>query len=475
MSLLNIMQTDLTVYFQDNIKRLKLILNQIKQLEKHLKRKKNSLDKLKKLYDSGFIDEIEYRRISEDLKRDIHDLEIQMIELVGRAREILEELNSLLKFDKEVHRIGKRRVIQIRTSEIEKVLYDTRQIIQQYNHIEPPKDLVNPSATKTKIKVGKRFLQIKKVLFSRKDTKKESIKIKTRPPKKRNLNIDYKQYLVRFASRWFGKVAGYLIKNFPELYTFIYELLKKAGIKMTVRTYISLILTIFLLALVPTLVLTIFIIKNILFLPILFTLVTALFTLFTIYYPTYIRKSKAEEIRSMLPFAIIHMASLAKAGLKPKDIFKVIAETKEYKLLSEEFQKLVDYIDMGMSLSEAIRTVANDTPSGELKEFLEGLLLSLQSGSNLREYLEISAESAIIHYKSLNQKFIQTIKTFSDIYVGMVVTMPMILVSVIIMLASLAERVFGLPIPTLTMIIVYLLVPAVNIAMLLLISKIQPK
>ena len=58
------MQTNLTVYFQDNIKRLKLILNQIKQLEKPLKRKKDSLDKLKKLYDSGFIDEIEYKRAS---------------------------------------------------------------------------------------------------------------------------------------------------------------------------------------------------------------------------------------------------------------------------------------------------------------------------------------------------------------------------------------------------------------------------
>jgi len=469
------MQTNLTVYFQDNIKKLKLILNQIKQLEKPLKRKKDSLDKLKKLYDSGFIDEIEYRRISEDLKREIHDLEIQIIELVGRAKEILEELNSLLKFDKEVQRIGKRKVIQIRIPEVEKILHSTKQVIQQYDHIEPPKDLVTLSSTKAKIKVGKRFLQIRKLLTSRKEAKKEEVRIRARLSKKKNLNIDYGQYLLKLANRWFGRVADYLIKNFPELYTFIYESLKKAGVRMTVRTYISLILMIFLLTIVPTLILIIFIIRDIIFFPILFTLIIFLFTLFVTYYPSYIRKNKAEEIRSVLPFAIIHMASLAKAGLKPKDIFKVIAETKEYKSLSEEFQRLVDYIDMGMGLSEAIRTVANETPSEELKEFLEGLLLSLQSGSNLREYLEISAESAIIHYKSLNQKFIQTIKTFSDIYVGMVVTMPMILVSVIIMLASLAERIFGLPIPTLTIILVYLVVPVVNIAMLLLISKIQPK
>ncbi len=467
------MQESLQAYVENNIKELKRIISTIKILKEQIKRKKNSLLRTKELFENGFIDSIEYKRISTSLQKEINELETKLYEYIGIASDILEEIKKLLNFEESTKKTFSRSIIQINPIEVEPVIKEAEQTVTS---LKPPEEVLRPK-TRPEIKVGKKFLGIKKFLISDKDKNKkrekdQKVKIRLR---KKKFDVSYRQYIIKLSNRLFGKITDYIIRNFPEVYTFVYESLKKAGVRITVRTYLSTILIMFTFGIIPAVLLSIIFLHQPVFVFLVFVAIVTSFVLFVLYYPEYLRKERANEIRSLLPFVIIHMASLSRSGLDPKSIFKIIAETREYKSLAEEFQKLVDYIEMGMGLSDAIRHIADNTPSQEFREFLEGLLLTLQSGASLKEFLDISAESAIIHYRALNQKFIQTIKTFSDIYVGMVITMPMILVSIIIMLASLASEVFGLSIPLVTFLLVYVVVPAVNIAMLLLISKIQPK
>ena len=467
------MQDLLESSVKENIQKLHTLISKIKTIENKIKKKKTSLEHAKRLYDCGFLDSIEFKRVSLDLQKEIDDLESELYEYLGSAKEILEETKKMLNFQENTEKTFSKKIFTIDTSEIKPILQQAEQVISS---IKPPEDLLKPKR-KSKIEVGKRFLELQKYLKSEESkTKKTDKKLPIRlKKKKKSIDINYKQYFVKISNRYFGKITDYLIKNFPELYTFVYESLKKAGVRMTVRTYVSTLLIIFTVSIIPTILFAIFVVRNPIYILLTFVAIMSGFVLFVFYYPEHLRKERANEIRALLPFVIIHMASLARSGLDPKHIFKIIADTDEYKALAEEFQKIVDYIEMGMGLSDAIRHVADTTPCQEFREFLDGLLLSLQSGASLKEFLDISAESAIIHYKALNQKFIQTIKTFSDIYVGMVITMPMILVSIIIMLASLAKNVFGLPIPLVTLLLVYVVIPALNIGMLLMISKIQPK
>lgn len=473
------MQKILEKNIEENINKLKSYLIEIKELEKVILKKKESLRRLEYLYKGNFINREDYERIKEDLLNEINKLETKLYELLGVAYEILDETKKLYIFAKETKKI-KKDIITIKPTIVENVIQETEKLIDTYIGFSP----TNYEESKYEYKIpgkvifGNRYKIIKQLFQKeKKEKKKESLEERKLRllKKKKEINISdiLTQYIIIISVRLFGKLSDIILSNFPSLYVRINKILRETGYKMLARTFLSIIFFAMFIFIILS-ILFIIALKNILLLLLLIGGMLAIWYIPS-FYLEHKKKEKEAAIDRNLPFIIVHMASLSNSGLGLKEIIKIIANTEEYGEASIEFRKILDYLDMGLSLSDAIKLVAEETPSQYLREFLEELVLTIQSGQSLRDFLEIAAESAIIHYKSQNEKFVQALKTFSDIYVGMVVTAPIILISVIIVLASLAEKAFGIPIPLLTLIIVYAIVPAINIGMLMFISKLHPK
>jgi Archaeal flagella assembly protein J len=190
-----------------------------------------------------------------------------------------------------------------------------------------------------------------------------------------------------------------------------------------------------------------------------------------ILYFNYKKQSIVEDINRNLPFAIIHMASLADAGIEIKYIIKIISETEEYGYLSKEFKKIYDKINLGEGLVESLRSVADDTLSKDLKDFLEELILTITSGRKISEFLILYSQQEMIRYNSFLKKINQVMKTFSDLYVGMVLTIPMIIISVGVMLLSILQQTYNVNIQGILEIITYVGLPAINIGFIILFDK----
>jgi Archaeal flagella assembly protein J len=190
-----------------------------------------------------------------------------------------------------------------------------------------------------------------------------------------------------------------------------------------------------------------------------------------ILYFNYKKQSIVEDINRNLPFAIIHMASLADAGIEIKYIIKIISETEEYGYLSKEFKKIYDKINLGEGLVESLRSVGDDTLSKDLKDFLEELMLTITSGRKISEFLILYSQQEMIRYNSFLKKINQVMKTFSDLYVGMVLTIPMIIISVGVMLLSILQQTYNLNIQGILEIITYVGLPAINIGFIILFDK----
>jgi archaellum biogenesis protein FlaJ (TadC family) len=188
-------------------------------------------------------------------------------------------------------------------------------------------------------------------------------------------------------------------------------------------------------------------------------------------YFNYKKQSIIEDINRNLPFAIIHMASLADAGIEVKYIIKIISETEEYGYLSKEFKKIYDKINLGEGLVESLRSVADDTLSKDLKDFLEELILTITSGRKISEFLILYSQQEMIRYNSFLKKINQVMKTFSDLYVGMVLTIPMIIISIGVMLLSILQQTYNMNIQGILEIITYIGLPAINIGFIVLFDK----
>src|SRR3990167_1596153 len=151
-------------------------------------------------------------------------------------------------------------------------------------------------------------------------------------------------------------------------------------------------------------------------------------TAFAVYvYTLSIIATRRRKIKSDLVFATVHMAAISGSGVHPVKIFKLLLESKEYKYIESEFKKILNHINLfGYSLSTALRSVAAQTPSYELKELLNGIVATIETGGDLKKYLQDKAADTLATYRLDQKKYTDTLSTYSDVYTGILIAAPLL-------------------------------------------------
>jgi pilus assembly protein TadC len=183
-------------------------------------------------------------------------------------------------------------------------------------------------------------------------------------------------------------------------------------------------------------------------------LVPLLAYLTVLYYPSTEQSGAATGIEQELPFVVIHMSAISGSGIEPSNIFKIIAESKEYPLLSKEMRKIINQMNVyGYDLVGSLNVVAQNTPSQKLADLFAGLSSTITSGGELSSFFSKRAETLLLDYRLEREKFTKTAETFMDLYITLVIAAPMILLLVIIML-QLSDFDFGIGPGLLTFLII---------------------
>lgn len=147
-----------------------------------------------------------------------------------------------------------------------------------------------------------------------------------------------------------------------------------------------------------------------------------------IVYPSLEAQSQGKKVDRELPFASVHMSAISGSMIEPSQIFRVINTSNDYPGLKKEFNKILNYINIhGSDLINAIRQVSRNTPSGKLSELLNGMITTISSGGDLREFFNKRSESLLLEYKLEREKEAKSAETFMDIYISVVIAAPMIL------------------------------------------------
>lgn len=194
-------------------------------------------------------------------------------------------------------------------------------------------------------------------------------------------------------------------------------------------------------------------------------------------YPIQKITAKKRSIDSNLPFALNHMAAIASSGVPPEKAFEMLSEFKEYGSVSTESKKIVERIKVfGEDITTALREVGRATPSLKLKDLLYGMLTVIESGGNLREYLNEMAHLMLFNYKLERKKYLEALSTYADIYTAILIVAPLFLVSILTVMNIIpGSRFAGANLDTLMKIGIYVLIPLLNTGFLAFISLTQPE
>ena len=291
--------------------------------------------------------------------------------------------------------------------------------------------------------------------------------------------VDKYSFLKMIAIKLFGRVSDKFSSSFASLK----EALVTANARVLFRTYLSLAFFFAFITFAATFLMTLLFVINFklnlifaLFGLLIVPLFFASLTFFMIFvYPFSVSQTRRRDIEANLPFALTHMAAVSESGAPPLTIFKILSKFSEYGELSKEADKITRNVELfGLDEISALKESANKTSSPELKDVLEGMIVTIQSGGSLKSYLIEESGKAMFEYTVKREKYNQLLSTYADIYTALLIAAPMIFIVVLAALNIMGGNMFGFTIQEL-MIIGTLALATLNLMFLTFLSLTQPK
>ena len=93
---------------------------------------------------------------------------------------------------------------------------------------------------------------------------------------------------------------------------------------------------------------------------------------------------------------------------------------------------------------------------------------TLETGGGITQYLESKAEDELHNSRLEQEKYLETVATYSEIYIGVLIAAPLLFIVTLAILERISEDIAGISINTIAMALVFGALPILNILFMLL-------
>jgi len=220
--------------------------------------------------------------------------------------------------------------------------------------------------------------------------------------------------------RWFGRVAENVTNDKLELD------LERAHLDIRAAAYLSCvwvntIITVIISAIICLSLIIFFSLDLALsFFLIIFVVLTAImFYFYFMKMPSMRAKARGKKIELYLPYALNFISAMSAAGVTPTEIFKSLSKQRIYGEIREEALWIYRDVELlGRDIISAIKANINRTPSEKLKEFLQGAVVTVQSGGALKPYFMGKADQYTRENRVAQRQLIESLGIMAEAYVS---------------------------------------------------------
>jgi len=189
-------------------------------------------------------------------------------------------------------------------------------------------------------------------------------------------------------------------------------------------------------------------------------------------YPGIVAGDRKRKIDATLPHAISYVMAMSTAGITPVQVFRLLSESEIYGEAAAEASYIVREIDIfGKDLVDALRNTSLVTPSRRMRDFLQGAMASISSGSDITEYFRTKSEQYALENRQQQTFFLETLGLISESYVTAMVAGTLFL----IILQSIMSVISGESSPFMLYAVIYVIIPLGSVMFVILISSMTPE
>ncbi|MGF3554353.1 MAG: type II secretion system F family protein [Thermoplasmatota archaeon] len=239
-------------------------------------------------------------------------------------------------------------------------------------------------------------------------------------------------------SRFCSKIFEKIFQRLDISETSKNNMLAKADIAMIYQEYYSMVLMniilVFIVSFVSTLIFYLIIPNQITALLILIvsSIVTISTGLYYITLPISKAKTRGKKIDRYIPYAANFINTMTVAGISPAEIFEALSNVKLYGEIQKEAQKITTEISlMGVDTITALKNAIAISPSEKFKEFIQGILSTIQSGSELSPYFQRCVEKYMAKDLVERKRNLESLAIMAESFVVTVIAFPLFLVIIL--------------------------------------------
>ncbi len=187
-------------------------------------------------------------------------------------------------------------------------------------------------------------------------------------------------------------------------------------------------------------------------------------------------KNRATKLSDEIPHFIGYMATLATSGLSLEGIFKAIGSEESEEEIVKDCRFITRNIEiLGMDLISAISDLIKRTPKGPYSELLEGAIITVQTGGNLKEYFIATAKVQLEEKKMSMKKSTESLGVMAEMYTILLIVFPLMAVIMLSIMAIMSPDLAGFDLITLMNLLTYVLVPFFGVLLLFMMDTMVPK
>ena len=187
--------------------------------------------------------------------------------------------------------------------------------------------------------------------------------------------------------------------------------------------------------------------------------------------PNSVSGSRRKKIDAVLPIAMGYIATMASADVSVDSILYELSKSEEYGELAREAKGISITTKLfGKDIVTAIKEGASLTPSIKLSEFLQGIITTVTSGGDLKEYFKQKALQYETELSTVVKRNSESLSVMAESFIIVGVTFPLILMIIIGVVASLTPD----PSPVLSLVlylIVLVIIPVIAVMFALILSS----
>ena len=257
-------------------------------------------------------------------------------------------------------------------------------------------------------------------------------------------------------------------------------MIQKAGLKLSLQSFVSLAVLFATISGLSSIVVTSTIVA-IFGAPILLSIVYGVgicslmgVAVFGILYfaPSLFATSRRKKMDLELPFVASHMSILAAAAIPPTRMFKLLEDSRTTPEVASDSNEIVRDVEvLGKDIMTALELERDRSPSSAFAEMLEGLVATIRSGGDMKNYL-LDATHTIMDLRRIQAKqMVESLASFAEMYMTLMIVFPLLIIVMFSVMALIGGGLGGLSVTTMMIFITYGVIPLCGCAIIVMLDS----